>query len=189
MLYQINHFLFPNHTIKDDQIASRNKTQAFKEETKIILSKKNLRDKYETNKNDGIMIKPKKLIPREWKGSVLSVRVELIFFTFKYCCCYTLAVFCCYVLWITFFNRRIFHTSFHFSQSFFSFPETVLLFLETSLTEESKEEIWRKKIRFMIPNLLSLIFPNPFFLMLPSLPSKYEFLCPFPLWRNNFIMR
>lgn len=50
MLYQINHFLFPNHTIKDDQIASRNKTQALKEETKIILSKKNLRHKYETNK-------------------------------------------------------------------------------------------------------------------------------------------
>lgn len=34
---------------------------------------------YATNKNDGIMIKPKKLILREFRGSALSVRVELIF--------------------------------------------------------------------------------------------------------------
>lgn len=36
-----DHFSLPNHIIKDDQqIASRNKTQALKEETKIILSNK-----------------------------------------------------------------------------------------------------------------------------------------------------
>lgn len=123
-----DHFSLPNHIIKDDQqIASRNKTQALKEETKIILSnKKKKRLKYKTNKNDGIMIKPNKFILRECKGSALSVRVELIFF--KVLLLYTGSF-----LFLSLVNRRMFHASFHFSQSFFSFPETILLALGTNL--------------------------------------------------------
>lgn len=51
--------------------------QALKEENKLLLCLTNLRLKYETNKKDGMMINPQKLlIQMEYTWSTLSVRVE-----------------------------------------------------------------------------------------------------------------